>query len=141
MRRLILALALMATACSDFPRDPEATLERVRASGAVRVGLIAAPQRRAQERDFLARLAEATGARPVFELGSTESLLTGLEEGRLDLVVGEISSDSPWATRATFIPPLDPGQEGMVLTAAARNGENGWITLVTSHAHVLGRSE
>ena len=82
------------------------------------------------------RLSRATGARPALEAGAAEPLLTRLEEGGLDLVVGEFAEKSPWSTRVTFTDPI--AVEGPVmLAAAARNGENAWIGLVHREARAV----
>ena len=136
-----LAVALWALAgCTDLPKDPEGTLERVRATGVLRVGVIADPSPSPPAGRFLARIAAVTGARPTAMNGSTERLLTELEDGRLDLVIGEMRADSPWSTDVTFIlhPDQDPKAASVVPAAAARNGENGWIMLLEREAGLLG---
>lgn len=74
---------------------------------------------------------------PVIERGDAEGLLKGLEQGRLDLVLGRFEKKSPWLSLVTFSPPLrveKEGKETFHLAAAMRNGENAWIGLVEREA-------
>jgi ABC-type amino acid transport substrate-binding protein len=134
IRTFLLATALLTLGCDAIPSDPDDTLERVRGERLFRVGLIAShaalPDRAA---DLLRRLSRATGARAAVEPGSAESLLARLEEGGLDLVLGEFAEKSPWAAKVTLSDPIGPAGP-IVLAAAARNGENAWIALVHREA-------
>lgn len=101
MKSAIVSCALLLTAaCNAIPKDPEGTLERVRAERRFKVGLIASghepvdPDRRSA---FLTGIARAAGARPSIEVGATEPLLAKLEGGALDLVIGAFEPKSPWA--------------------------------------------
>ncbi len=132
----LLVAALAVAACDAMPADPDGTLERVRGERRFRVGLIAAgapalaPER---ARALLHGLSRATGARAAVEQGAAETMLTRLEEGGLDLVVGEFAEQSPWAAQVTLSEPI--ATEGRtILAAAARNGENAWIALVHREA-------
>lgn len=132
-----LCLGLLAvTSCADFPRDPENTLERVRAERSFRVALVAPlgdggldPKAAA----LLQRIENASGATAKLERGDAEPLLNRLEEGELDMVIGRFEKKSPWNRLVSFSPPLRREMHGKVefyLTAAARNGENAWIGLI-----------
>ena len=134
IRTLLLATALLIAGCDSIPSDPDGTLERVREERLFRVGLIAshAPPPQAAA-DLLRRLSRATGARAALERGAAESLLTRLEKGELDLVLGEFAEKSPWAAQVTLTEPIDP-KGPTILAAAARNGENAWIALVHREA-------
>lgn len=134
IRTFLLATALLAAGCDAIPSDPDGTLDRVRAERRFRVGLIAThapPPDRAS--DLLRRLSRATGAKAALERGSAEALLTRLEEGELDLVLGEFAEKSPWAAQVTLTEPIGPAGS-TILAAAARNGENAWIALVHREA-------
>lgn len=128
------AAALLLAGCGAVPVDPDGTLERIRGERRFNVGLIASGAPVAERaQGLLGRLSRATGARASVEHGAAEALLTRLEEGELDLVVGEFAEKSPWAAQVTLTEPI--AAEGrMVLAAAARNGENGWIALVHREA-------
>jgi ABC-type amino acid transport substrate-binding protein len=129
-RCLLLATAFLAAGCDSIPSDPDGTLDRVRGERLFRVGLIAshAPPP-GEAHDLLQRLSRATGARAALEHGPAEALLTRLEAGDIDLVVGEFAEQSPWAAQVTLTEPIVVNGS-TILAAAARNGENAWIALV-----------
>jgi hypothetical protein len=138
IRRLLACLCLLAaSSCGDFPRDPEGTLDRVRAERSFRVGLVAPLDSEPKVGALLGRIGKASGASPRVEPGSTELLLHRLEQGELDLVVGGFEKKSPWATRVTIGPPLRIEKQGKTefhLAPVMRNGENAWIALVEREA-------
>ena len=133
---------LLASACDSIPADPGGTLDRVRCDHVFRLGLIATDQHigAGREQAFLRRVAAETGAAPKVERGSLERLLTRLEADEIDLVVGEVAPDSPWAKRVSLLPPLGEqvSARGHVqLVPIARNGENAWIALLHRHAKAV----
>lgn len=138
---LLIALAAVA-ACSDLPKDPDGTLERVVRERQFRVGIVesrAGPA--APLRALIARVAAATGARPAIERDAAERLLIRLEDGTLDLVLGEFEREGPWTTQVHMLPALARGRAGSretVVAAAAAPGENRWIMLVDREARALG---
>lgn len=137
-----LCLAALLPACGAVPRDIDGTSERVRAGRVIRVGLIAGPgpataRERALTGAYLSRLGRATGAAPRITAGAAEPLLAGLEAGGLDLVLGEIATDSPWAGDVAVIEPLAErivARRRIGLSPIARNGENEWIMLLEREA-------
>lgn len=126
----LLLLPLLA-ACSDLPRDPGETLERVKERGTIRLGVIDGVDPDPAIERVLARVAAKTGARVERIPGHGEELLEALEEDGVDLVYGRFADDSPWATAVFFGQP--PGFEGTPPKSmrlprfAFRLGENGWI--------------
>lgn len=135
----------MAGGCSEIPRDPVGTIDGVRHSGVLRVGIVSDTDHPPAELEsnFVAQLAQETGSRPGFTRGSPETLLPKIEEGELDIVVGRFAPDSPWSTRVTFLPAPEQqdAEEGEAApTAAVRNGENGWVALVYKHAPELRKA-
>lgn len=136
MKSPLLLAAILLAGCDAIPADPHGTLERVRGERRFRVGMIAsgpaglAPER---SRALLNRLSQATGALPSVEHGAAETMLTRLEEGGLDLVVGEFAEQSPWAAQVALTEPI-ASEGNTILAAAARNGENAWISLVHREA-------
>ena len=148
IHRFVLCLAcLAASSCGDFPRDPESTLERVRAERVFRVGLVAPLHERSLDpraKTLLRRVGQAAGARPFVQIGDAEPLLNQLEEGELDLVIGRFEKASPWKRLVSFGPPLRIEKHKKAefhLTAAARNGENAWIGLLEAEARNAGAEE
>ena len=144
MRRLpIIAVFLLAVGCGSIPRDQEQTLDRIRAFGEVRVGMVAAgqpPVHIQRLRMLVERSAAAAGGRPTISQDAAEPLLLQLEAGELDVVVGEFDTLSPWYHRVHLLPPMvvhDHAEGRVETTAAARNGENAWIMLLEREARAL----
>lgn len=138
MKRLLLLAALALSACADFPRDADGTLDRVRSDHVFRVGIVAGGWD-GQQRAFLAGLSEATGARPHLFVGPAELVLPDLEAGKLDLVLGTVTPDSPWSTEVAFLQPIgeQPGTRRLLLVPMAKNGENAWIMLIERQARAI----
>ena len=139
-RSFLIAVLILAAGCDAVPADLEGTADRVRAERSFRVGLIASGPPLAPERAtaLLDGLARATGGRPALERGAAETLLARLEKGELDLVLGEFAEPSPWAAQVTITEPIARRGEA-VLAAAARNGENEWISLLFREAKAATR--
>ena len=143
--RLFACLFVLAAAgCSgDFPRDPERTLETIRATRQFDVGVIApVMQDRGGHlvRAFVERMERASGADARIEIGDAEPLLKRLEEGEIDIVIGRFDKKSPWGKLVTIGPPLDTEMRGKAelhLVPAMQNGENAWIALVEGEARDL----
>lgn len=145
MRMLFALLACsVCISCDALPKDPDGTVERVR-GGSFRVGMIASPPLPSADRTpaagkaqrFVEGVAASAEARPEVVAGAAEPLLSMLEAGELDLVVGPMTEKSPWMTTVTFLPPLEKDMTGdghHQLVAMARNGENAWITLLDREA-------
>jgi ABC-type amino acid transport substrate-binding protein len=130
---LALLLAASLAACSDIPKDTEGSLEQIRETKTFRVGLIAGSQDgEGRGRRLIDAVASEAGATPAITTGAAEHLLTQLEEGELDLVVGTMANKSPWALKVHASKPLVPAAERAPtsLVALARNGENAWISLL-----------
>lgn len=139
----VMLLAILSAACDTIPRDQDGALERIRSEGTFRVGLVssgAAPARADRLQALLARTAAAAGAVPQITPGASEPLLLQLEEGELDLVLGEFDQHSPWVRRVHLIAPLaQETRAGAAIetTAALRNGENAWTMLVEREARAV----
>jgi hypothetical protein len=139
---LPLCAALALAGCDRLPKDPDGTLDRVRAEHSFRVGLIATGDTAiggARETAFVSRVARATGSVPVVKEGASEPLLIELEDGQLDLVVGVLSPESPWLGRVALLRPIGEtlAPQHLLLTPVARNGENRWIMLLEREAGAL----
>lgn len=143
MKVLALICVLSALAgCSALPRDPDGTLDRVRDSGMMKVGIVETPGAAlpAPARALLARLSAATGAKPQLMPGAAEPLLMALEAGKLDLVVGNFAHDTPWTQRVALSPPLavrGAKEMRIDLIAAMPPGENRWIMLVENSVRAV----
>ncbi|GAA4021689.1 hypothetical protein GCM10022280_22840 [Sphingomonas swuensis] len=126
-------LTAAVVGCGDLPRDSEGSLEQIREQKSFRVGLIAGSEdREGRGRRLIEALGVEAGAEPRLRVGAAEHLLTQLEEGELDLVVGTMARKSPWAIKVHASKPLSPAAEKapVRLVAMARNGENAWISLL-----------
>lgn len=134
----LLAATLVATGCgAQIPADPDGTLDRV-TGGELRVG--AAVERGLVEVDggepsgplvdLVEDFADSVDAEPEWTIASEETLVTELEEGRLDLAVGGFTDQSPWIDRAgvTRGYPGIPGAEGRSLVLLVPLGENAMLT-------------
>jgi len=136
MKYLLCLPMLMLASCQNYPRDVAGTLERVRGERVVRVGLVAGEAEtrdRAKIETYLDRVSRMTGARPVVTRGAAEPLLLRLDQGALDLVIGDMSEGSPWVADVMVVEPISEtmlGKDRVLLSPIARNGENRWIMLL-----------
>ena len=112
-RALITALAAaLALAGCQYPRDPDGTLERVE-GGTMRVGIVAhEPWTRVEEGrlsgaevELVRRFARDLDARVDWSEGSEEELMGALKEGDLDLVIGGLTSKTPYKKEAAITRP------------------------------------
>lgn len=135
MRNLgLLSAILCLVACADFPRDPERTEAQVREGGTIRLGWVTGAPAEPGTQDALSRIERITGARAQRLEGDSETLLSKLEEGKIDLVYGSFPMDSPWAKKVHFGKAVgwrsEPPKHVSAPRFAYRTGENGWIMLV-----------
>lgn len=130
-----LAVGLAGCTSSGYPADPEGTLDRVR-GGVLRVGVEHHPpfvelgpgEPGGTEADLVRRFAAELGARVEWTASSEEALMTAIEKGDLDLVVGGLTTDSPWTTHAAltrgYAETTGPDGESVELAMAVPLGEN-----------------
>lgn len=113
MREALAALTLSALlAGCEIPRDPEGTLERV-AGGTMRVGITERPPWTSfgegdpfgVEVDLVQGFADGLDADIEWVEGAEAALLGALEHRELDLVIGGLTADDPWAQVVTFTQP------------------------------------
>lgn len=140
LRALFLCFLLLP-GCSDFPKDPDGTLERIRSERRLTVGIVAGqPGTAGMERAYVARVAAAANARPVIETGPADALIGRMVAGEIDLVIGEFGANSPWSRRVSFLPPLRERvtpSGNLLLLPAAPNGENAWVGLLYRQAKAM----
>ena len=134
LRRSFIFACLALAACGPYPRDVSGTLDRIEQTDQFRVGFAELSREDEQMASaFVERLEQATEAEAEIDTGSLERQLARLEEGELDIVVGEFAAETPWATPVTILEPLSTRRVGtrtLDLSPAARNGENRWIALL-----------
>lgn len=105
------AASAFLTGCSGgFPADPHGTLERAQ-GGTLRVGVADNPpwtdtdtdsgrDPSGVEVDLVERFAESIDAEIAWMEAGESALVRELEHGALDLVIGGILDETPWAERA-----------------------------------------
>ncbi|MGV9768061.1 hypothetical protein ACWDR7_01020 [Microbacterium sp. NPDC003461] len=133
----LLAAALSLPACGlSIPADPDGTLDRV-SGGTLRAGASADPglvEVRGGEPegplvDLVEEFADRIDADAEWTVASEESLVTGLEEGRLDLAVGGFTDATPWSDRGGLTRgyPGIPGADGRPIAVLVPLGENAML--------------
>ena len=131
----IVAVALGCASCSvEIPADPNGSLEAIHERGSIRVGASQEPQLVDHDdgvpRGSLVRLvtgfAEDQNVEIEWTWGSEETLVTHLEEERIDVAVGGFTDASPWASRAGMTRgyPEIPDAHGRPLVILVPLGEN-----------------
>ena len=121
IRRLVVCVLVAAglAACGTIPRDPDATLEQVRTEGLLRVG--ASPAEGSvtlenerpvgPEADLVLAFADELGVEVSWTLGGETELVAAMERGELDLLIGGLLSDSPWADKVSLTRPYRESTE------------------------------
>lgn len=136
---LILVLTVLLAACTTVPADPEGTLDRVR-GGILRVGVSphepwtvigTGSEPAGLEVDLVRAFAASQRARVDWRVGGEEALMTQLKGRELDLVVGGLTSDTPWSNHAAITRPYaegpDPAGKVRERVMAAPMGENAFL--------------
>jgi polar amino acid transport system substrate-binding protein len=135
---------LFATACGacDLPRDPGGTLERVRGH-VLRVGVSHNPpwtdiqagdEPNGTEVELIRRIAEELGAGIEWEPGGEMDLMIKLERREVDLVIGGLTSETPWKDRVGLTRPHTRTSQGDFVLATPP-GENAWIVFLDREIH------
>lgn len=139
---ILLALSLVLAGCGlQIPADPFGTLDRVRDTQVLRVGVSPNPPRTVTppggeptgiEPALLRRYADRLGARIEWEVGGEESLVGLLEEGELDVIIGGLTDKSPWIDKAALTRGYDESMteegESVRHVMAVRLGENAFMS-------------
>ncbi|PRB72664.1 transporter substrate-binding domain-containing protein [Arthrobacter sp. MYb213] len=134
-----LSLIVVLAGCSQaIPVDPEGTLNSVR-NGTLRIGLspndslveIKGSSYQGSEVELVKDFAQSLGAKPEFIVGGEESLVKKLEEDQVDLVVGGISSKTPWSKMVGMTRPytqvIDEKGKKEKLVLLVPPGENAFL--------------
>lgn len=138
------ALAISLGGCGiRIPTDPDGTLDRVRESGELRAGATPAgaalvvddDEPQGPLVDLVEGFAAAEGADVVWTIDGEESLVAGLEDGALDIVVGDMTDATPWSDRASVSRGFDqvPGADGRSLVFLVPLGENALQSAFEAH--------
>lgn len=138
---LVLAMlgVLGVTGCgAHFPADPDGTLERV-SGGVLQVGVsphepfttVTGAEPSGSEVALVKAYAESVGARIAWRTGGEEQLVTQLEHGRLDVVIGGLTDKTPWSDRVGLTRPYTETVDGFGRTRkhvmATVRGENAFL--------------
>lgn len=132
---------MLAGCAVTVPTDPDGTLDRVR-GGTLRVGVSANPPwtdlsgpdpdtPTGIEPNLVTGFADSVDSDLVWTTGGEESLIGDLEDGRLDMVIGGLTADSPWKDRAALtrsyvtVPAAGGDPEPHVMAVAM--GENAFL--------------
>lgn len=142
-------VVLAITGCGvDIPADPEGTLDSVRggtlAVGAVPHGdfvevtgpigprgTVGEEQVSGSEVDLVRDFADELGAGIEFRVAGEEELVRRLDDGSVDLVIGGLTSETPWDSDAGVTRPYTErvlGGERRQLVMLAPQGENAFVS-------------
>lgn len=144
IRTMLTAVATIATmtlgGCGlTMPSDPDGTLDRV-TDGVLRVGTTQNGDRvvvgddgpSGEDIDLVKGFADTLGSDLEWVVGAEESLVRELGTGRLDLIVGGITDETPWSDNAgvtrpyTEITDIDGTTHKLVMLTPL--GENAFIS-------------
>lgn len=144
---LLCGLVILAlTGCGSIPRDPDGTLERVQTERVLRVGASPSPDRvdlaspgavSGLEPDLVTGFAESLGAEIEWTVAGETELVAAMERGELDLIIGGLESDSPWADKASitraYASSTDATGETVEHVMAVPLGENALLVRLERH--------
>ncbi|GER23084.1 ABC transporter substrate-binding protein [Zafaria cholistanensis] len=135
----MLAAGLLTGCGISIPADPEGTLERVR-DGHLRVGVSTnAPWAETRdgaepagiEPDLVRKFAATLPARIQWSEGGEQKLVDELKRGNLDIVLGGLTKDTPWAEKVAVTAPYaeatDEHGETHKHVMATPPGENAFL--------------
>lgn len=135
-----LVAALLAGCSAALPRDPEGTLDRV-TGGVIRIGVSSNPPHTAvtddgtadgTEAEIMETYADSINAQIEWVPGAESTLMERLDLGEVDVVIGGLTSDTPWSSHAAITRPyaeaIGPDGKTTKLVIATRVGENALLT-------------
>lgn len=133
-----LAVAASLAGCvSEVPGDPGGTLDAV-TGGELRVG--ASPDPGLVDTggttptgplpDLVTAFADSIDADPVWTVASEETLVTELEDGQLDLLIGGFTDQTPWTDKAGVTRGYTDiaGADGRSVVLLVPLGENAFLS-------------
>lgn len=141
-RRAMIALLLLGlSGCGvSIPADPNDTLARI-TDGVLRVGVSHQPPwtdisdadaPAGIEVDLVEEFATTRSATIEWEAGGEEQLMTMLREGQLDMVIGGLTTSSPWTTHGalttSYTEATGPDGKTAKHVMAVSMGENDFMT-------------
>jgi ABC-type amino acid transport substrate-binding protein len=148
---LVMVLAALLTGCGmAVPADPHGTLDRID-GGSLRVGVtenapwveLDGAEPTGSEAELISDFADEQNATIDWTEGSEAVLVSALERGELDVVIGGFLDDTPWSDKAAATRPYTEsegpdGPEKHVMLA--RMGENALLVALEEHLDEASRS-
>lgn len=126
-----LALVFALCACAPFPRDAAGTTERIERTSIMRVGIVSGTSEWSEAAAIAHQLASAHGAIIKTKPGPAARLLKDLDEGRIDLLIGEFGRSGPIAKETSLSEAIgqpEPKDGNLpVVRLARKQGENSLI--------------
>jgi hypothetical protein len=133
VRRIpLIALCLLSLSACDFPYDAEGSLDRVRETRVLRVGIsehapwvtISGDQVGGIEPRLASAWADQLGARVEWSRASETELAQDLADRRIDLMIGGLKTGTPWESEAAVTQPysgdhvmlVPPGENALLLS-------------------------
>ena len=148
---LALTGALTAACGGPFPRDTDGSLDRI-TGGVLRVGVSENPpwtevyddgRVAGREVDLVRGFAAEHGADVQWTPGAESELVMAMVRGDLDVVVGGLTSDTPWESEAAVTRPyadeVTPDGDTEQMVMATPLGEN--ALLVALETYLAGTGE
>ena len=136
---VVVLVGLLASCGLSVPADPNGTLDRV-TGGILRVGVSPNPpwtevtqgtEPTGTEVELVREFAATLPAEVSWTAGGEEALITAMEHGELDLVIGGLTADTPWEKHAAITTPyaegIGPDGKRIKLVMAAPPGENAFL--------------
>lgn len=141
---LLMALSIVLAGCGlQIPSDPNGALERVTSTGVLRVGVSVSGDLARQSGDsftgseveLIEGFAREQGATVEWTPGNEETLVTLLEDGELDVVIGGMTDKTPWAQKAGITRgyPGIPSSDGRPLVMLVPLGENRMLSTLEGY--------
>ena len=147
MKQLIATCAMFLLLCVSgcglmVPADPQGSLDRVEGS-VLRVGasqedrliVLEDQEARGSLVELVTEFAAHHDATIEWTWGGEETLVTALEDGQLDVLVGGFTSDTPWSKRAgvTRGYPKIPNSDDREIVMLVPLGENRLLTALETY--------
>lgn len=150
---VLLLVAVTAAACGGpFPRDTDGSLNRL-TGGTLRVGVSENPpwtdvaddgEVTGREVDLVAGFAQAHDAEPEWTPGAESELVMAMKRGDLDVVIGGLTSDSPWEKEVALTRPyaeeVTPDGDTEKMVMATPLGENALLVALETHLAQTGEA-
>ncbi|MDQ4140327.1 MAG: transporter substrate-binding domain-containing protein [Bacteroidota bacterium] len=138
---LFLFIFFLTSACDNFPRDPDKTLDKIK-NGTLVVGYTENPpwviksktHPTGLEANLVQEFAKQQGAKIIWVNDTEQDLFEQLEKRKLDLVIGGFTDKNTWKKKISFTRPyLNQQKEKHVI--AVLKGENAFIVALETFLH------